>query len=40
MFSFFFFYGAGTRHEKALTTNIPRVCDLEETIGSLRTQRV
>ena len=26
------FYGTGTRLEKALTTNIPRVRDLEETI--------
>ena len=27
-----FFYGTDTRHEKALTTNIPRVRDLEETV--------
>ena len=26
------FYGTGTRLEKALTTNIPRVRDLEESI--------
>ena len=29
---FFFFYRTGTRLEEALTTNIPRVRDLEETI--------